>query len=117
MVDDGSILNEIKKVLGIDEEYTVYDADVILFANSAFNTLLQLGVGPKNGFQLKDKNQKWSDYALDETVLSVKSYVWTCVRLSFDPPTNSFGISALQDQKKELEWRLNVAKDREATNG
>ena len=41
-----SILTSIKKMLGIDEEYTHFDADVIMDINSVLMILTQLGVGP-----------------------------------------------------------------------
>lgn len=112
MTDNGSILKEIKKVLGIDEDYKVYDTDVIMFANMAFDTLHQLGVGGPTKFVLIDETQKWSDYIKIEDVASVKSYVWIEVRLAFDPPGNSFGITALQDLRKELQHRINMSVDR-----
>ena len=45
-----SILTSIKKLLGIAEEYQVYDADLIMHINSVFSILTQLGVGPADGF-------------------------------------------------------------------
>lgn len=112
MSDTGKILDEIKKVLGVEPDYDIYDTDIIMFANAAFGTLHQLGVGPDRAFVLIDKNQTWDQFMLTEDIMSAKTYVWTTVRLAFDPPTNSFGITALETLKKELEWRLNVAKDR-----
>lgn len=47
---DDSILNTIKKQLGITEDYTVFDSDLIVHINSVFLTLSQLGVGPDEGF-------------------------------------------------------------------
>ena len=49
-----SILTSIKKMLGITEEYTHFDADLIMHINSVFVTLRQLGVGPKEGFRIED---------------------------------------------------------------
>lgn len=46
-----SILNSIKKLLGIDELYTHFDADIILGINTALSILTQIGAGPTNGFQ------------------------------------------------------------------
>ena len=44
-----SILNDIKKLLGIMESYEHFDADIIIHINTAFSTLTQLGVGPSEG--------------------------------------------------------------------
>lgn len=104
-----SILTSIKKLLGIDSDYEHFDTDIVIYINSALTTLNQLGVGPDTGFLIKDKNTVWADFVEEEMKMeSVKAYVYLKVRLLFDPPTNSFLIEAIQNQVKELEWRLNV---------
>ena len=60
-----SILTSIKKLLGITEEYEHFDADIIMHINTVFMILNQLGVGPANGFSIKDKSAVWSDYISD----------------------------------------------------
>jgi hypothetical protein len=112
MSDQGSILNEVKKVLGMEPEYTAFDTDVIMHINSVFATLHQLGVGPSTPFQITDKEAKWAGFIDTASIASVKSYMWAKVRLMFDPPTTSFGIDALKGVITEFEWRLNVAGDR-----
>lgn len=107
-----SILSSIKKILGIDANYTAFDDDIIMHINAAFNTLNQLGVGPERGFMIEDKNDVWGDFLQEDLYLnSVKTYVALRVRLIFDPPATSFAISAMQDQIKEFEWRLNVHRE------
>ena len=41
-----SILTSIKKLLGIPEDYTAFDDQIIIHINSVFMILNQLGVGP-----------------------------------------------------------------------
>lgn len=108
-----SILTTIKKRCGIDEDYEVFDQEIIMAINSTFSTLRQLGVGPEKGFRIENKETLWEDYlGDDEDRLSyVVDYVYLKVRLIFDPPTNSFVQSSFQDQIKELEWRINVDVD------
>jgi hypothetical protein len=108
-----SILTGTKKILGILEDYTVFDHDIITHINTAFSTLTQLGVGPAEGFMIEDETAEWVDF-IDDTDLqynSVKTYVYLRVRLLFDPPTTSYLIAAFQDQVRELEWRLNVHRE------
>ena len=45
-----SILQSIKKLIGITEDYTHFDADIIIYINSVFMILNQLGIGLPNGF-------------------------------------------------------------------
>lgn len=106
---NNSILITIKKLLGIEENYTEFDTDIIIHINSCFTTLNQLGVGPKEGFFISDKTSRWTDFIQDIIKFeSVKTYIYIKVRLIFDPPTNSFVLDSLTRQASELEWRLNV---------
>lgn len=105
-----SILTSIKKMLGITEEYEHFDGDLIIHINSVLAILTQLGVGPKEGFKIIDKNDRWSDFIQDTNKLeNVKSYVYLKVKLIFDPPQSSIVIEATNKLISELEWRMNVA--------
>lgn len=110
-MDDNSILNSIKKNLGIKEDYKHFDPDIIMHINSAFFTLNQLGVGTEEPFVINDENTTWADFYSDTDVESVKTYITLKVRQVFDPPTNSYLTSAIGEMIKELEWRMNVAVD------
>lgn len=104
-----SILNSVKKILGLPETDASFDLDVITFANSAFSTLTQIGVGPVGGFMIEDESATWDSFlGTDIRLNSVKTYVFLRVRMLFDPPQTSFLLSALNEQIRELEWRLNV---------
>lgn len=107
-----SILNTVKKALGLAPDYKVFDVDLILHINSTFGTLNQLGVGPLEGFSIEDETVVWGDYTLnDKNLNSVKSYIFVKVRLLFDPPATSFTLDALNKQAEEFAWRLNVYVD------
>lgn len=102
-----SILTTIKKSLGIDEAYVVFDPDILLFTNSVLSTLSQIGVGPETGFRIEDKTTTWDELLEnDDRLNNVPAYVYLKVRLLFDPPATSFAIAAIQDQAKELEYRI-----------
>lgn len=105
-----SILTSIKKLLGIAEEYTHFDADIIMHINSVFMTLTQLGVGPSEGFMIEDDTTYWEDFIGDSMMLqAVKTYIYLKVRLVFDPSSlGSATLAAYERQIQELEWRLNV---------
>lgn len=107
-----SILTSIKKMLGITEEYEHFDPDIILCINSAFSILTQLGVGPEEGFAIRDATPTWADFiGGDLRMEMVKSYMYLKVRLLFDPPVGTALLAAMERQVSELEWRLNVAVD------
>lgn len=107
-----SILASIKKLLGITNEYTHFDPDIIMHINSVFPILNQLGVGPKDGFFISDNLSTWKDFlGDDERLLSVISYTHLKVKMVFDPPLSSVVMEAIKHRISELEWRLNVAAD------
>lgn len=111
-----SILTSIKKLLGINNEYTHFDPDIIMHINSVFPILNQLGVGPKDGFLISDESLTWKDFlGDDERLLSVISYTYLKVKIVFDPPQSSIVMEAIKHRISELEWRLNVAVDKEVS--
>ena len=107
-----SILTSIKKLLGIAEDYTQFDSDLIMHINTVFLNLTQLGVGPEEGFSIQNENDAWSDFIDNNAQLqAVKSYMYLKVKLLFDPPLSSSVIESMNRMIAELEFRLNVAVD------
>lgn len=106
-----SILISIKKMLGLTEEYDVFDTDIIIHINSVFMVLTQLGVGPEEGFSIKDKTAIWNEFISEDNKYyeGVKTYVYWKVRMMFDPPTSSVVAEAANRLIGEFEWRLNLA--------
>lgn len=112
-----SILVSIKKLLGIDSEYTHFDTDIIMHINSVFSVLTQLGVGPSEGFVIEDSNALWTDFLSSaRDIEMVKSYIYLKVRLLFDPPASSSAMESMKQLISELEWRINVAVDPGSTS-
>ena len=104
-----SILQSIKKLLGMDASYEEFDADIIMHINTAFAVLKQLGVGPPNGFSITDDSAVWSDYTTDGAFNeAVKTYIYLKVKLIFDPPSSGAAVETIKEVIKELEFRLNV---------
>lgn len=109
-----SILTTVKKMLGIEEDYTDYDVDIIIHINSALNILTQMGVGPKEGFAINSKEETWDQFLDGEEnkvlLNDVKTYMYLKVKKYFDPLTGSAG-SSLDECIAELEWRINSTAD------
>lgn len=107
-----SILNGTKKALGLDSDYTAFDPEIIMHINSTFNFLNQLGIGSIAGFMIEDSVPVWADFLRSDVNLNaVKTYMFLKVRSIFDPPGTSYAVAAMQDQIRELEWRLNVYRE------
>lgn len=112
-----SILNSIKKLLGITEDYTNFDADLIMHINSVFMILNQLGVGPKDGFTITNEKDVWNDFISDtKNIEAIKSYIYLKVKLMFDPSASSVVTESINKIISELEWRLNISVDNSTTD-
>lgn len=110
-----SILDSVKKNLGLDSEYTPFDPDILMYINSTFSTLNQLGIGPEDGFAIEDNTTTWDAFIDNDLKLnSVKTYISLKVRMLFDPPQTSFLIEALNKQAEELEWRISTKREGES---
>lgn len=108
-----SILNSIKKIIGISADYTEFDVDIIFAINTAFFTLWQLGVGNDTSqpFKIEDSEDIWEDFIDSGEIEMCKSYIALRVRMLFDPPSNSFLADAINGQIKEYEVRMTYAVD------
>ena len=113
-MENSSILNSIKKLLGITEEQTDFDSDIIMHINTVFTILNEMGVGPDEGFVIDNAFSKWGDYIEDRRKFDkIKTYMYLKVRMYFDPPQNSSHAEAIKQQISELEWRLNASAENE----
>lgn len=107
-----SILTSIKKLLGIIEEYTQFDTDIIIHINTVFSILEQLGVRDDDPFVIHGSEETWKDYLQDETKLEiVKTFVYLKVKLFFDPPLNASVLNSYKSLADELEFRIIVNAD------
>lgn len=102
-----SILESIKKMLGLESDYTPFDTDIIVMINSALMILTQADVGPKEGFRISGIEETWDDFLTNSIMLeAAKQYVYMKVRMVFDPPSSSIVMDALKSQSEEYLWRL-----------
>lgn len=103
---NSSILEDVKKLLGLHPEIKDFDTDIKIGINSAFMTLAQLGVVDDN-YAIQDAGDIWADVKnTGKNAEVIKSYVYLKVRLFFDPPGNSFLVEAIKNQIGEMEWRM-----------
>lgn len=106
---EDSILLSVKKFIGYDESYTAFDTDLIILINSYISQLVQLGVGPADGYRITSKDDLWTDFLGESLSLeSAKEFVCIKCKLVFDPPINSSVLGALKDTAEEAKWRLYV---------
>lgn len=107
-----SILLTIKKLIGLDKDYGVFDLDLIVAINSSFMILNQLGIGPDKPFTIKGPDETWDDFFGDEELFALaKSYIYLRTKLLFDPPGSGVLHEAVERQISEFEWRMHTQAD------
>jgi len=104
---DDSILNTIKKLLGIAPDYEAFDTDIIVNINAYLGVLNMLGVGI-DGFTIEDDGATWADFLKGSEVPlnEVRTYLYLRVRQVFDPPASSVMSATIDKQIDELGWRM-----------
>lgn len=115
VLDSTSILNSIKKLLGISPNDDGFDNEVKDLINAEFLTLLQLGIGPEAGFSITGPDDVWNSY-IDNPHLqdAVRQFIYLRVRLIFDPPASSTVADAINNRISELTLRLNIQAEGDA---
>ena len=80
-----SILDSIKKLLGINAEVTAFDQEIAIHINTVFSELAQMGIGPEKGYMITGPANTWSEFCKDDFPLlsNVKTYIYLKVRLLF----------------------------------
>lgn len=106
-----SVLASTKKLLGIQDEYTEFDQEIIMNINSVLGKVYQLGV-TKEAKIIEDREATWTDIIGDRKDLEIiKTYIYKNVKLAFDPPSSSFVLQSLKEQIAEEEFRLSAVTD------
>lgn len=102
-----SVFLTVKSSLGVESDYTGFDADILLGINTAIMTLTQLGIGPTGGLVINGSEQNWTQLTGNETDMeALKTYVCLKTRMLFDPPSSSSILEAYKQALNEMEWRL-----------
>ena len=118
MYSDMSIIDTIKKMLGLAPDYSAFDTDILFFINSAIMDLSQLGVCSPNFQITEDGNEKWYDLLSESSsnglLNGAQKFIYIKTRLVFDPPNSGYVTSALQKELDETTWRLRVQVDGES---
>ncbi len=108
-----SILTSVKDALGVPEDVTAFDSQLIMFINTVFMNLYQIGIGPSTCYHISNSDNLWSEFIGDSVKMeAVKTYVTLKVHLLFDNTTLPSGvIQLMNDELKELECRLSYMFD------
>lgn len=107
-----SILTSTKNALGLLEDDTSFDPELIMHINSVLSTFNQLGVGPDVGYAITNKEDTWADFLGTELRYNdAKQLVFYMVRMAFDPPGVGYVITAYEKVIEEMKYRLATTRD------
>lgn len=102
-----SILTSVKKICGIDGSDTAFDPDLILYINTLFLYLYQMGIGPTTPYSITGSTEVWTAFIGNAVDLEpVKTYISLKTKMTFDPPASSTVCEQINNAIKEAEWRL-----------
>lgn len=109
---ENSILNSVKKMLGVHPDYNHFDADILMHINTVLVILSQIGVRGDKPLIVSSEWETWDElFEGDPRLELIKSYVYLKVRSLFDPPTVGAVAEAMNASISELEWRISVTVD------
>lgn len=108
MVD--SILNSIKLDLGIPDDDTAFDQEIIMHINAAFLSIHQVAIDSDSVYSITDANNTWAELGVDLPNV-LEEYIYLYTKMIFDPPETSAKLNAYQSRMDMLEFRINVHND------
>lgn len=112
MIESNSILKDVRSALGLGEDTSDFDMEIIMHINGALGTLNQNGVGLP--VYVSDDSLTWEGFKDPEQVKGneffplVQSFTMLHVKLLFDPPPPS-AVEHFKITVDQLLWRLKVA--------
>lgn len=108
-----SILETIKKMLGLPKDYDSFDTDILVHINTVLSNLTQMGIGPEEGFTITGYDETWSQFVTSDPLKTqqIKSYIYLKVKTMFDPTANSNVAEAINNSITELEYRLYIEEE------
>lgn len=115
MNDLDSILLSTKKKLNISADDKSFDTDIIISINTVLMEIMQEWHGMDKAFTISDETNTWDEILGEDpsNYEGLKDLIYLKVRLIFDPPANSSVIEQINEQIKNLEWRMYFWKDLE----
>lgn len=99
------ILEDTKLALGILPDNLGFDAELLLFINSAKANLVHFGLVE---FDISiDENTEWPTLGSEAVMSHVKTYVLLKVKQNFDPTASETISNTVSSSVLELEGRIN----------
>ena len=104
---------ELAAALGVTQDDTSFDAELLTFINSALAEVNQVGVGPVEGLMIFSEAEEWEALIGNDARLNiVKPYVYLYCKMLFDPPEVGFVLTSMERILERHIWRLMVIADK-----
>lgn len=108
-MNDESIFNTLKEMIGPLEDSDAFDIDFLVHINTILAVLTQIGVGPTTGFEITGPDETWGMLLEESPLLNhVKTYMYLRLKKIFDPPESGTLMESIQKLIDELEWRIDA---------
>ena len=107
-----SILKTTRYALGVGQEPTGFDAELVLHINAALSILNQNGCG--RVVSVQTELETWGDFQDPTQTIGnpffhlIPTYVFTKTKILFDPPPPS-NVAFYDNYTQELLWRIRIA--------
>lgn len=114
-----SILNSVKKMLGIEPEITDFDDGIMIHINSAIFHLNELGIGPDEIYVVTNGENTYQDFLGDQIKYKsiVSQYLYFKAYIAFDHTLTSNVVKTVSDSTVELESRILYMLERDEAKG
>lgn len=112
-----SIYYTVKKGLNIPLDTEAF-GELVDIINSVLATIVQMGIGPQEGFEITGSTETWEDFlgTYDKRFLMIKTLVIEKTRRIFDPSENSTVSKCRDEVIKELETRVFMTSETDSYN-
>ena len=109
---NSSILNDVKKIIGISDMNPDFDTDIVLAINANLVAFRQMGFGKEN-FAVVDQTETWNDLLQDDELDLHNVKIWLAfkTKMMFDPPASGAYAESMKAAIAECEWRFFITKN------
>ena len=102
-----TILEDVKGVIGVIPDETIFDREILLFINGSIYSLEQLGVDDLIGFVVVE-DTVWLAIGNTGLYAMVQTYITTKTRILFDPSASATIKQSQDSYISELESRIQL---------
>lgn len=114
MTVEASILKSVRSAVGLDEEDSSFDSELLMHINGSIMILHQNGIGMP--IHVEDVDTVWEDFKnpmqadANSMFSAAKTFIFIKTKILFDPPPPST-VKYMSEAADEYLWRLRESFD------